>query len=159
MKQIKYFATLLFSMVICFCGYADSSPTTEDVENYKGLIMSYVKTEGYMPSIDSDGDIQFKHDGDAYWIQAQAYDDGYYVTVLTLTRIENDGITKARKALDESIRSFKYVRGYTHTSEEAVEIEYSWYCVSIADFKRMFSTALYVVSSADKRFIENMTAE
>ncbi len=91
MNKFKYFLVAVFTAVIGFSGYS-ANPTDEDVENYKASIISYVRAEGYLPKIDSDGDIAFKHDGDSYWVRVSAYDDGYYVTVMTLTSIEGRNI-------------------------------------------------------------------
>lgn len=158
MNILKYLLVAVFTTVIGFCGYG-ATPTDEDVDNYKASIISFVKTEGYMPKLDSDGDVAFKHDGDSYWIQASSYDDGYYVTVMTMTSVEGQDITKIRKAMDETTRGLKYVRMYSSPDGNVVTISYSWYCVSITDFKRMFSNALSVVSTADARFIKNLLAE
>lgn len=158
MNKLKYLLVAVFATVIAFCGYCEN-PTAEDVDNYKASLISFVKTEGYMPKLDSDGDIAFKHDGDSYWIQASSYDDGYYVTVMTMTSVENENITAIRKAMDETARGLKFVRLYSSSNEKVVFISYSWYCVSVTDFKRMFSNALSVVSTADTRFIKNFYTE
>lgn len=136
-----------------------AKPSDADVDRYKASAMSFVREEGYMPTLDSDGDISFKREGNSYWVQVEAYEDGYYVTVMTLTGIEGSNLTKVRRAMDEAVRSIKFARQYTTTSEKSVVTSYSWYCTSIADFKKMFSDALLVVSTADARFIEKMVAE
>lgn len=158
MNKLKYLLVTVFTTVIGFCGYC-ANPTDEDVDNYKASIISFVKAEGYMPKIDSDGDIAFKHDGDSYWIQASSYDDGYYVTVMTITSVDGGNINTIRKAMDETARGLKFVRLYSSSDGKIVLSSYSWYCVSIADFKRMFSNALSVVSTADARFIKNLLEE
>lgn len=158
MNALKYFLVAVLTTVIGFCGFA-ATKTDEDVENYKASINSYVKTEGYMPRIDSDGDIAFKHDGDPYWVQVSSYDDGYYVTVMTATSVEGRSITKVRRAMDETMRGYKYVRLYSSSDGSVVTVSYSWYCLSIVDFKRMFSNALSVVSLADSQFISKMVSD
>lgn len=155
MKTIKYILVTL--LIVAINAGANAATTTDrDATNYKSSIMSYVKTEGYAPKYDSDGDIQFKHEGSTYFILVSPYDDGYYVVLMTTTNVEGYNINKVRKAMDESVRSFKFVRSYTNTSETGVITQYGWYCVSITDFKRMFANALNVVSSADKKFINKM---
>lgn len=149
---------MLLAMAGIFTGKA-YSPSSEDVDNYKASIMSYVKMEGYMPKIDDDGDIVFKHDGDAYWVLVSPYDDGYYVTVMTMTSVSGRNINKVRKAMDEAARSIKFVKLFTSSNEDVVTTSYNWYCVSIADFKRMFANALSVVSSADSKLIKGILAD
>ncbi len=158
MNTLKYLLMAVLTALIGFNGYA-GNPTDEDVDNYKASIISFVKAEGYMPKLDSDGDIAFKHDGDSYWIQSSSYDDGYYVTVMTMTSVEGENINTIRKAMDDTARGLKFVRLYSSPDAKVVTISYSWYCISIVDFKRMFSNALSVVSTADFRFIKNYLAE
>lgn len=149
---------MLSAMFVAFSSVAGTT-TTEDAENYRALCLSFVKTEGYTPSIDSDGDIKFKHDGDPYWVEITPYDDGYYVSLITFTSIENYSITKVRKAMDETMRGLKYVRIYTSSNGKFVTVGYHWYCVSIQDFKRMFDNALIVVSTADSRFRNSVISD
>ena len=40
-------------------------------------LMEFLATEGYRPSLDSDGDIRFKHDGGNYLIRLESTDDQY----------------------------------------------------------------------------------
>lgn len=158
MSTFKNLLVVLLTVVTGFCSYA-ANPTDEDVENYKASVISYVKMEGYLPKLDSDGDIAFKHDGDSYWVQVSSYDGGYYVTLMTMTSVEGHSITKVRKVMDDTVRGLKFVRMYSSSDGKVVTVGYNWYCVSIADFKRMFTDALSVVSIADSRFINNLVAE
>lgn len=154
MNALKKLVVVLLTIVAGFNGYA-VRPSEEDVDNYKASVSSFLRTEGYMPQVDGDGDIAFKHDGDKYWIQASAYDDGYYVTLMTLTSVKDIDINKIRRVMDETAQGLKYVRLYT-VNGTVVNTSYSWYCVSISDFKRMFSNALSVVSTADSRLIQGL---
>ena len=150
MKQFKYF---FLTLMIVMTGLSVKAATAEEVENYKASVMSYLKMEGYFPKIDSDGDISFKHDGSTYWVQITSYDDGYYVIVMTMTNIEGKSINTVYRSINEVSRGLKYVKQTLSANEKIVTTEYDWYCISINDFKRMFSTALNVVAAADTRFI------
>ena len=45
-------------------------------------IMSFLKEEGYMPEIDSDGDIKFKSEGNDFYVTVSATDENpMYVTL------------------------------------------------------------------------------
>ncbi len=157
MKHLKMILAVLAIVLVSGTCYADS-PTSEDLENYKSSLMAYVRMQGYTPKLDSDGDIQFKHDGDTYWVQAVPYDDGYYVTVMTSTSIDGYNINNIRQAMDDAVRSLKYVRMYTSSSRKSIVTEYNWYCVSVNDFKRMFENALSVVTTCENRFVKNFIA-
>lgn len=158
MEKAKYFIVALVLAVTGFCATA-ATTTGEDVDNYKASMMSFIRSEGYVPKIDSDGDIEFKHDGDAYWAQVSAFDDGYYVTVATYTGVDGYDRCKVCKTMDLTMADLKFVRLYTTADHSQVKVSYNWYCVSIADFKRMFDTALSVVSAADSKLIKGLLAD
>jgi len=41
-------------------------------------VMEHLREEGYRPSIDSDGDINFKREGSNIYLRASTLDEGYY---------------------------------------------------------------------------------
>lgn len=51
-------------------------------QSIESEIMSYLRTEGYVPTYDSDGDIQFKKEGCLYYVIIKDSGEGYsYVEV------------------------------------------------------------------------------
>lgn len=66
---------LALLMTLCTLGALRAQSLQSD-------IMSFLRTEGYAPSYDSDGDIQFKKEGYFYYVIVKDIDDGYsYVEV------------------------------------------------------------------------------
>lgn len=66
---------LALLMTLCTLGALRAQSLQSD-------IMSFLRTEGYAPSYDSDGDIQFKKEGYLYYVIVKDIDDGYsYVEV------------------------------------------------------------------------------
>ena len=66
---------LALLMTLCTLGALRAQSLQSD-------IMSFLRTEGYSPSYDSDGDIQFKKEGYLYYVIVKDIDDGYsYVEV------------------------------------------------------------------------------
>ena len=58
-------------------------------------ILSFLKDEGFQPSLDNDGDIRFKRQGDTFYIDVSDSDDSpYYVKMLKFFKYSKD-ITKA----------------------------------------------------------------
>lgn len=71
---------LALFMTLCTLGALRAQSLQSD-------IMSYLRTEGYAPSYDSDGDIQFKKEGYLYYVIVKDIDDGYsYVEVRRAVR-------------------------------------------------------------------------
>lgn len=154
MKQIRL---LIILALLSIVHMGASAASQIDATDFKALVRSYVQSEGYAASIDSDGDVKFKYQGDTYWVMASPYDDGFYVTILTITNIQGYDINLIRKAMDETMASLKYVRLYTIDDSERTS--YSWYCGTMKDFKVMFENVMNVVSTADSRFINKVLEE
>jgi len=58
-------AILIFGGIFVFPAASQQQWTKEDLQN---TYMEYLRQEGYVPTIDADGDIQFKVAGDVYFI-------------------------------------------------------------------------------------------
>lgn len=54
---------------------------TLEAQDVQSSIMSYLRNSGYSPEYDSDGDIQFKVQGDIYYVIVKDVDDYAYVEV------------------------------------------------------------------------------
>lgn len=59
----------------------------QDVQND---ILSYLKHEGYLPTLDEDGDIQFKMEGIGYFVLTKEVDDADYAYVEVLASFNTD---------------------------------------------------------------------
>lgn len=64
MKKLFLICCFLFATVSAFA--AELNPAQQKL---RSDIMSYLKSEGYMPEIDSDGDIKFKSQGDTFFVR------------------------------------------------------------------------------------------
>lgn len=68
---------LVLTFVLAVC-----SICALQAQNIQSSIMSYLRNEGYAASYDSDGDIQFKLEGNIYYVIVKELDEGYaYVEV------------------------------------------------------------------------------
>ena len=66
----------VLTLLLVFC-----SICALQAQNVQSSIMSFLRNEGYSPSYDSDGDIQFKVQGDLYYVIVKEVDDYAYVEV------------------------------------------------------------------------------
>lgn len=65
----KLFSTLLLVFFFTsFQAFADGEFTTRQLA-LRSEIQSFLKQEGFMPEIDSDGDIKFKREGNTYYVR------------------------------------------------------------------------------------------
>lgn len=65
MKKVIYLIAILSSF--CVCSYAEKSFSAEQLA-LRNSLKSFLQSEGFVPTIDSDGDIKFKRNGDTYYI-------------------------------------------------------------------------------------------
>ncbi len=90
---MKRFFFALVCTVISLCA-AVAEPPTGKAATMQNQVKSYLQTEGYVPTIDSDGDIKFKSEGRTYYISMQNYDSAVYIDFYTLLDISDSNIGK-----------------------------------------------------------------
>ena len=62
-------------------------------------VVTYLKSEGFQPSIDDDGDIMFKRQGDTYFVIISATDDNPMYIQLAKYFNYNDSFTRTKATL------------------------------------------------------------
>lgn len=68
---------IALTLLLTFC-----SICALQAQSIQSSIMSYLRNEGYAATYDSDGDIQFKMEGNIYYVIVKDLDEGYsYVEV------------------------------------------------------------------------------
>lgn len=72
---MKKFVLILF---LAFCGISALQAQNMHLQS---SIMSFLRNEGYSPSYDSDGDLQFKLQGNIYYVIVKEVSDYAYVEV------------------------------------------------------------------------------
>lgn len=118
----------------------------------RSSIVSYLRSEGYMPEIDSDGDIKFKKEGRAYYISLDNYSGMVYVDTFYMMDIEDSSMLKVRIAADKAQSSYKFIR--CDVSEKVLYFKVSLPIKTIGDYKGMFDNILSVISLAKDKCIE-----
>ena len=61
------------------------------IEGIKKSIMDYLRVEGYVPTIDEDGDISFKKEGDLYFVFLDEKESAPFYLTFTLGRNMTEG--------------------------------------------------------------------
>jgi hypothetical protein len=67
-----------------------------DHKEIKDSILTYIKQEGYVPTVDDDGDIEFKKEGDLYWVIIDEKEESPFYLSIILTRRMGDDYDKRR---------------------------------------------------------------
>lgn len=150
----------VFLFLFCLlCGFmtVHADDLTGKALTMRGQIKSFIAEEGYTPSIDSDGDVMFKYEGDKYWVTMENYADGVYFQLFTVTSISDANINRVRRAADEAQRNYKFVR--CNVGERSVTVECVAYIQSIAEFRQLFPRYLNIVSSTDRMMGEEYNAD
>lgn len=144
----KIILALMMFVSMASVAFAAGKTTDSDAITFRNRIQNYIRDEGYSPSIDDDGDIKFKKEGQSYWITVESYRDGYYVKLYTGT-VSSASMYKCLSSANKVMRDYKFVRISTTESDDSkvLWIENCWYCTTLSQFEQMFTPAMLVVST------------
>ena len=65
-------------------------------ENLKNEVLNFLKEEGFCPTIDEDGDICFKKEGDLYYVIVDNKEESPFYLVISLGRRMEEGYDMAK---------------------------------------------------------------
>lgn len=125
------------------------------------LYVNFLTEEGYRPTVDGDGDVQFKIEGGLYYIDVETDDPPYFRVVFpNFWSIENpDELTRAYGAADHATASTKVAKVYLRPdlldTIAAVEI----YVDPPEQFKTVFPRTISALQSAVGVFRDRMRGE
>jgi hypothetical protein len=142
MKRIALFITLLLNCMI-LCSADDLSYAAK---NFRSNIQSFLREEGFSPSIDNDGSLCFKKEGISYWIDVIG-DKPFYVTFhrepLRTEDASSTDVLKAVNDVNTNIRAIKCCYG-----ENYVTFSIESYCYVAEDFKYVFYNYLGILEAS-----------
>ena len=128
---------------------------TSAQKSFQNSIVSFLREEGYSPSIDSDGWIAFKSEGKNFWIIIT--DESPFSVIFQRSGFkvgEDDGFEFIGSlwACNEVNKELMAVKMYCNREKVSLQIEQ--YTRSAEDFKYVFYKNLAVLAQAAKRFVE-----
>ncbi|MEK8016873.1 MAG: hypothetical protein VSS75_008390 [Candidatus Parabeggiatoa sp.] len=136
----------------------ESNTQLQSKEQLQLMYMLYLKREGYLPEIDSDGDIKFKKEGYTYLIDVRAQaDDPQYFRIIrpNLWSIDNDiERLEVLVAADYVNSDIKVVKLYTVKDHVWATVEI--FISNQEDFKTIFSRLMSVLSGGVENFATKM---
>lgn len=120
------------------------------------LYSDYLAEEGYKPSIDDDGDVRFKREGDVYFIAVSEKDPEFFTVVLpNIWPIESEAErAKVLAAADASNSNSKVAKAYTVKDNVWVGIEF--FVARPEDFKPVFKRAMSALDNGVANFVAKM---
>jgi hypothetical protein len=150
-KKIVFF---LFGFIL-FSGYFLNAQMTKS--QLQEMYVSYLREQGYQPTIDSDGDVVFKAEGRGFYIHVYENDLGYFRIVYPeFWEIESTSERiKAFEAANYATRTTKNARVFL-TSNDDTTIDACIFIGKPEDFKLHFRRMLDVILVARRDFIDKM---
>jgi len=124
----------------------------EDLQN---AYMEYLRQEGYIPTVDADGDIQFKVAGDTYFIIVDEKDLQFFQVY---TGFKMDTVTQeaALNAANSSNRSSKVVKVAFSPDRKVISITAELLLNDPKDFIPVFSRAISLIRNAENNFMAQL---
>jgi hypothetical protein len=146
----------VYVLMVCMmlCGAALFAQTARELQD---MYMDYLREEGYVPSVDSDGDIAFKVEGGSYYIIVDEDDPTYFIILYpNFWEIESE----EERALASDV--IMYVNDTTKvakiyiTSWDDTSIEAGIFLNTAEDFVHHFPRMMTVMRLARQKFIDGM---
>lgn len=146
---MKKFVCILTFVTIGLTATFAQKTFTAGQQALRDNIKSYLQEEGYQPSIDSDGDIKFKRQGDIYFVCVSNTDESPYYVRLSKYFSYNDKISKSKIALYyETINSYKMVK--LITTDDSYIIDSQMFLINSVSFTSIFDRVLRVMDAAEE---------
>lgn len=137
------FATIGFSVTFAQKTFSSGQRALRD------NIKSYLQEEGYQPSLDSDGDIKFKRQGDVYFVCVSETDEAPYYVRLSKYFSYNDKISKSKIALYyDAINQYKMIK--LVATEDSYIIDSQMFLINSVSFTSIFNRVLEVMDAAEE---------
>ena len=134
-------------------------PSATDATPLQSRHLTYLRTEGYVPEVDEDGDIRFKREGFTYYIIVDEEDPEYFRILFPGIWIVEDPAEHGRvlAACSEVSRRTKVVKAYLR--DDRVNLSVEMLLPDPKDVPAVFPRSMTIFSAARDRFIEEMSPE
>jgi hypothetical protein len=124
-------------------------------ENY----MQYLKSEGYVPTIDEDGDVRFKFEGKLYFLSIEEEDETFFKLVFPMFWTIDSEEERARvcDACVHASRQTKVAKVFTVLDNTWAAVEL--FLPSVDDMPKVFPRSMRALRSAVEEFAGRMRGE
>ncbi|MDR2663286.1 MAG: hypothetical protein LBC31_09845 [Treponema sp.] len=152
MKNIKKITVLAFliGMVIVFPAAAQMSKA-----NLQKMYTDYLRQEGYVPSIDKDGDVHFKAEGDNYYIIVNEGDLQFF-QVMEQIGLGSTPLQEVLAAASYANRRSKVAKVYISSDGKTATIAVEILLSKPDDFKQLFPRVVTLLKNAQSNFVSQL---
>lgn len=132
---------------------SDDPPSRQKLQE---MYLSYLREEGYEPTIDADGDIEFKMEGVPYLILIVENDPDFFEILMpNFWPLESEAErARALAAADHANATIKVAKVYTLGDNVSAATEL--FLPQPDDFGKVFRRSLLAVNAAVNAFVEQM---
>lgn len=159
MKKFSFFTLLafLFSTGFVFAQNKDEEATKAATKKrLQNEYIQFLKEEGFTPSIDEDGDVEFESEGETYYIRP-SIDPLYLSMFIFLSNTDNVHDLKIYQAVNVANKQYKAIKVYLTDDFINVVINASNYLHEESDFKVIFYRCLKPMKIATQFFQDEYT--
>jgi len=147
-----FLAVFIFGGIFVFPAVSQQKWTKANLQN---VYMEYLRQEGYMPSVDCDGDILFKVSGNSYFIIVNENDLQFFQVYMGF-KMETVSAENILAAANYSNRSSKVVKVTFSPDNKIVSITAELLLNDPKDFIPVFSRAISLIQNAENNFISQI---
>lgn len=145
---MKRFFCIIVLATICFGTSFGQKSFDSGQQAVRDNIMSFLREEGYQPSIDSDGDIKFKRQGDVYFVIVSVKDSSPYYVRLTKFFSYGERITRTNiNRYADEINQYKMIK--LSADDDSFSLEAQMYLINSVSFTSIFNKILAVMDGAE----------
>ena len=144
---------LIILCVFANIGFTYAQELNSVQSKLRNDIKSFLQQEGFVPSIDSDGDVAFKSEGNSFWVSVSAEDDVPMYTSLNIgfTKPDDYSLTAMKLAAAE-LNYYKGVKVLCF--EDSFTFRSELYVVNAVQFKYSFFTMLAQLKTVADAFVD-----
>ncbi|MDE6243094.1 MAG: YbjN domain-containing protein, partial [Muribaculaceae bacterium] len=150
----------IFVMILAIVAFSSfglkAAEKTQAEKNFTNQVLNYLRTEGYQPSLDNDGDVKFKSEGDTYFVICNDYADGMYVKIMAWIGGSGNSRRTLLEGVNHAVSSYKFLRAYLDKDNDIV-YECASYCSNFYQFKELFPRLMNVMKLGEKAIAEGVT--
>lgn len=148
----KLFCIILFVAAGYATSFAQKSYNSGQ-QAIRDNIESFLKGEGFQPSIDSDGDIKFKRQGDVYFINVSDKDSSPYYVRLQKYFSYGEKWTKTKITLSApEINQYKMIK--LVTTDDSFYLDAQMFVNNASAFTGVFNRILSAMDAAEAELTE-----
>ena len=152
MKRVSSLIVICFILTAISFAQSKQTPTQKRLQND---IVNFLKEKGFSPSIDKDGDVEFKSEGKTHWISILS-ESPFFIEIFKMgSSLEGkNGLNRniAIKACNGVNAELPVINA--HCDDKDVWFYIELYITSSEEFKSVFEKYLEIMSKSEPTFFK-----